>query len=318
MNRLDKAGKAFRDDTASEEDFLILNDWRVRCSAELSNIRTHINGLLKGLQIELKQDALVSQRLKRLPTIISKLRHYPTMKLSTMQDIAGIRVMFRDSVTLSRFLGRIQKEDSGFKVARDYIKTPAESGYRGIHLVKTMNSKVKVELQIRTEIQHAWATTVEISDVLYTQEGDYKRDHTINTDRSQFFQEVSKLMGMYERGETLDNALVERVLALDTKTALTKQVQQFGSALGLVDELTKDIDNPGSYWLIELLSPGVSFLRALESNKSELIQKYTDLEKEGKEAVMVKVDDYESLKQAYPNYLGDASRFIDFINGLSE
>ncbi len=312
MKRLNKAGKAFRNGEAEPEDFLVLNDWRGRCSAELSNVRSHINTILRSLEV----DAIVSQRLKRLPTIISKLKHFPKMQLSTMQDIAGIRVSFRYSEDLARFLSRLKLGTSGFTVARDYIKDPAESGYRSIHLVKTMNSKVKVELQIRTQVQHAWATTVEISDVLFKHEGEYKRDHTIDTDRSAFFKEVSKLMEMYERGETLDEALTATVLKLNDKIALTNRVKQFGNALQVVNEHTKG-KSRGSYWLIKIEAGRIFLSRASEAKKEELIQQYTRLEEEGKEAVMVKVDDYESLEKAYPNYLGDASMFINFINELT-
>lgn len=315
MNRLDKAGKALRRGEETTEDFRVLNDWRVRCSAELSNVRSQINRLLNRLGVELKREAIVSQRLKRLPTIVSKLKHYPHMQLSTMQDIAGIRVVFRSGEDLSRFLARIQRGQSGFTVARDYIKEPALSGYRSIHLVKTMNSRVKVELQIRTQIQHAWATTVEISDVLFTHEGEYKRDSMIETERSLFFQEASRLMAMYERGETLEEDLVGRVLSLNEEIALTERVGQFGSALKIVNTHAEG-SKRGSYWLIRIEGGRIFLSRSKEADKSELIERYTQLEAVGKQAVLVKVDDYESLQKAYPNYLGDSSRFIDFISGL--
>jgi len=316
MSRLNKVGKAFRKGEETTDDFRVLNDWRERCSAELSNVRSHINTVLKRLEIQLKVDVIVSQRLKRLPTIVSKLKKFPNMKLSTMQDIAGIRIVFRNGEQLSRFLMWIQQDRSGFTVVHDYIKNPASSGYRSIHLVKTMNSKVKVELQVRTQIQHAWATTVEISDLLFTQEGEYKRDNTINTDRSQFFQQASRLMAMYERGETLDSDLVTEVLRLNTDIALTHRVQQFGNALQIINNKTKG-QSRGSYWLIKIEEGRIYLSRAAEAAKSDLIQQYTRLEEAGKQAVMVKVDDYESLKKAYPNYLGDSSRFINFIKDLS-
>ena len=38
-------------------------------------------------------DAGVTQRLKKLPTILDKLTRYPTMSLATMEDIGGVRVV---------------------------------------------------------------------------------------------------------------------------------------------------------------------------------------------------------------------------------
>src|SRR5262245_30060847 len=42
---------------------------------------------------ELAGDPIVAQRLKRMPTIIDKLARYPSMTLSQMQDIGGIRAI---------------------------------------------------------------------------------------------------------------------------------------------------------------------------------------------------------------------------------
>ena len=51
----------------------------------------------------------------------------------------------------------------------DYISDPKPSGYRGIHLVyryfsdkkKSMYNGMKIEMQLRSKYQHAWATAVE-------------------------------------------------------------------------------------------------------------------------------------------------------------
>ncbi|HGU1538836.1 TPA: GTP pyrophosphokinase, partial [Escherichia coli] len=53
--------------------------------------------------------------------------------------------------------------------------TPKPSGYSGIHLAYSCFdeengnnpwSKTKIEVQLRTELQHAWATSLEIIDTL--------------------------------------------------------------------------------------------------------------------------------------------------------
>ena len=51
-----------------------------------------INTFQATLRRKLKhynRDPMAAQRLKRMPTIIDKLRRYPTMQLTEMQDIGG-------------------------------------------------------------------------------------------------------------------------------------------------------------------------------------------------------------------------------------
>lgn len=109
-------------------------------------------------------NALVAQRLKRSPSIISKLKRFPKMKLSRMQDIGGLRAVvsnlevarqLTESYKSSRFTHDLVGE-------KDYIEYPKDTGYRGIHLVyKYQNRRVAlydglhIELQIRTRLQHA-------------------------------------------------------------------------------------------------------------------------------------------------------------------
>ena len=67
----------------------------------------------------------------------------------------------------------------------DYISAPKASGYRGVHLMyryksdkkKTIYNDLKIEMQIRSRYQHAWATAVEtvgifVGQALKTSMGD--------------------------------------------------------------------------------------------------------------------------------------------------
>lgn len=54
----------------------------------------------------------------------------------------------------------------------DYVQEPKESGYRSIHFIykyKSENKDVdgaKVELQVRTKLQHSWAMAVETAGLI--------------------------------------------------------------------------------------------------------------------------------------------------------
>lgn len=123
------------------------------------------NNSLRQMVVRHRIDAKVSQRLKRMQTILDKLTREPTLALNRMQDIGGCRVVTRtrdevyllaDHVRKSR-----RKEDKLIDFV-DYIAHPRASGYRGIHIVAAYGSKPRaVEIQIRTHVMHQWATTVE-------------------------------------------------------------------------------------------------------------------------------------------------------------
>ena len=80
------------------------------------------------------KNIIVAQRLKRLPTIIGKLNRFKTMRLSSMQDIAGVRLIVRDMKQLMEVERKISKWKNLDRV-KDYINTPKFDGYRGKHFI---------------------------------------------------------------------------------------------------------------------------------------------------------------------------------------
>ena len=106
----------------------------------------------------------VSQRLKRIPTIVDKLRREPTMQLANMQDIGGCRAILDSVQDLRRVERRLRKNRPPLRVA-DYIASPKVSGYRGVHVVVSyLDSEGidrAIEVQLRTRVMHEWAFTVE-------------------------------------------------------------------------------------------------------------------------------------------------------------
>ena len=121
-----------------------------------------------------------------MPTIISKLERLPWLKLSRMQDIGGCRAIVGSAGDAFRLAGgfadsKIRHERLDFK---NYIDDPRPSGYRGLHLIYSYWSErkpelqgLKTEIQIRSQLQHQWATAVEtvgtfIGDELKSSKGD--------------------------------------------------------------------------------------------------------------------------------------------------
>jgi len=161
----------------------ILDNWRAVHAYPL-----HVFQItLKRKSYEFDKKALVAQRLKRVPAILYKLarvyegRSKPSMKLYQMQDIGGCRAIMADLASARKlYTEGYLKGDLKHKLVnkknyvdakneKDRIDGPKSDGYRGFHLVyayRTPRGMKKyngllTEIQIRTKLQHLWATAVE-------------------------------------------------------------------------------------------------------------------------------------------------------------
>lgn len=150
----------------------VMNNWRASHNFPLNTFAMRLKGLSKFVDPK----RLFAQRLKRAPSVISKLKRQPTMSLPNMQDIAGCRAVVQTIDQVYQMCERMsaRKVEHKLDKTNDYIKKPnPDSGYRSLHLVYQYQSERKpefnnlfVEIQVRTQIQHAWATAVEIIDIL--------------------------------------------------------------------------------------------------------------------------------------------------------
>jgi ppGpp synthetase/RelA/SpoT-type nucleotidyltranferase len=146
----------------------IINNWRASHAYPLLVMRTTLGNYAKTID----QGALVAQRIKRLVSIGTKLDREPRMKLTQMQDIGGCRAVVATAAHLKELVEKYAQSSIKHKRATidDYVQKPRRSGYRGIHIVYRYHSDklakqayedLKIEMQLRSQYQHAWATAVE-------------------------------------------------------------------------------------------------------------------------------------------------------------
>jgi putative GTP pyrophosphokinase len=160
----------YRDELADMAERLwahrVLSNWRACHGYPINTFQATLRLKLKTID----KNAIVAQRLKRAPSAIAKLQRSPTMKLTQMQDIGGLRAVVSSVARVRRL--ETNYRESAFKhelaSSKDYIDKPKSDGYRSIHLVfRYANDRAPfydgllLELQFRTRLQHAWATAVE-------------------------------------------------------------------------------------------------------------------------------------------------------------
>ena len=156
----------------------------------------------------------ISQRLKRVPTILDKLGREPTLALANMQDIGGCRAVLQSGDEVRRVEKRLVSHG---RVERksDYIAKPKDSGYRGVHLIVIYHER-RIEIQLRTHAMHEWAVTVEALS------GAIGRDvkSGAGPDGVQdLMRVISQAMALEEQGIRVDDELVDEMSRLRSVAA---------------------------------------------------------------------------------------------------
>lgn len=141
---------------------------------QLENYRTsHKESLalifreLCRIKYKIGRNTIVTYRIKRFESIINKLHRFPKMNLSRMWDIGGCRCIVNSNSEVYNLREEIAKILT-IKKVNDWIENPQEDGYKSLHLYVTLpNDDKTLEIQIRNQNDHNWATLVEISDLLF-------------------------------------------------------------------------------------------------------------------------------------------------------
>ncbi len=330
-NKVKKAGdylvKANVDNAKFRDSIPIFHNWR---SAHAFPMQIMLD-LLRKNAIRIDKNAIAVQRLKRVPSIYEKLIREKGMSLSRMEDIAGCRVVVDRIQHVNKVYLLLKKSRTKniLHRERDYISTPKESGYRGIHLIFKYNGGkeeyhgMAVELQIRSKIQHSWATAVEVVSAYTRQALKASAGDSRWLDVFKFISvEFSKLEGCpidnrYSKVDTFQemNNLIEDLHMLERLSAFKVATKA----------LTQDEETGAGYFivLLDLDKRLVSYLRFGKSQLDEATTFYDKQENQHKDnssidVVMVSAASVKDLKRAYPNYFADTTAFEKHLSKVYE
>lgn len=145
---IDKLGERLRAGAASDEDLRQLDEYRQAFHPVYAAAQDRIHDRL-GM-------TAAGRAAKSTPAIIHKLRRTQTrhVRLSQIQDIAGLRLIVRDleeqNATTRRLLEIFPDAD-----VDDRRENPSH-GYRAVHVIARLDD-LRIEIQVRTRLQHMWA-----------------------------------------------------------------------------------------------------------------------------------------------------------------
>ena len=318
-SRVNRAGERVRAGTATPDDLHVIDEWRAAHRAVLNTFKANLiqRGRGKGI--------IFAQRHKRKRTIFDKLQRFPGMNLSRMDDVAGCRLifkslkelyLFRDHFHLARFNHKRRNPENKDKY--DYIKNPKGTGYRGVHDVYEydVNSEIGrplaglyVEIQYRTLVQHAWATTVEVIGFITEsqpkfQQGDDRYETTMTMASEILTRAHESMKGPLPL--VSDRDLVANFLTAEKELGLLQTLRGLNAA----DKVVSSKRNA-----ILIFSEGRPLEVKQYRDAPDALRALFELEKQmpDRDIVLVRADTGEDVRLAFKNYFSDARDFIGLI-----
>jgi ppGpp synthetase/RelA/SpoT-type nucleotidyltranferase len=334
---VDAAGRALLKPSIALKEYVqalkVINNWRSSHSFPLNTFQATLRRAARRLD----DSCITAQRLKRLSSIDVKLRRFKWIKLSEMQDIGGCRAVVQAVDDVRQLADRYKKGNLKHKLVDEdpYIQKPKGTGYRGHHLIYQYKSDrthswdgLKIEMQLRSPLQHAWATASEtvgtfVGQALKSGQGDmvWRR----------FFALMGGVLAMREGTPPVPKvpdtfvALRDEVRRLARELDVIGQLENYRAVLQSVP-LASVVKNP-RYFLVTLDAAARSVsVTAYKGGAAQLRRASADYlaieqtlpKRPGADAVLVSVESLAALQRAYPNYFLDTHLFIQAVREAIE
>jgi ppGpp synthetase/RelA/SpoT-type nucleotidyltranferase len=260
---------------------------------------------LSDISYRIRNDRIVTFRLKRIETIISKLKREPHMELDRMWDIGGCRCII-ESIKAVESLAKDLKSKLKIRKENNYLDGK-QNGYRALHLyAECPNTGKIVEIQLRTKQQHNWATLVEIVDLVYNKQLKFgEKDNDFNT----FFQLLSNLNTL-----TFDQKI--KLIDIEKKQKLINDICEIFARnfIKVRQNWLKLEEKPGhDYYVIEVDSnrlPTICSYENYSQAEEYYFQRFISADNNVVLTHLINPN-FKQICMAYSNYILTSHRFVD-------
>lgn len=332
-NQINKAGEILLTSSDKEKVNQVIdriNDWRMLHLPVLEELYYNIVITFKKENVHIHS---VSHRLKRFSSIRNKIALNPNMGLGGLQDIGGLRIVVSTMKVLDKafFILRNNIPDH-FELTKDpvnYVAEPKkESGYRSIHFIYKYKSRnhdldgLKIELQLRTKLQHSWAMAVETAELITKsplKSGKGEEEWIV------FFKIISSLFAFKEKTPILREHFNK---GYGTITDIISQLYKLNrdnnfidklKALNISNKYSKEENHKNGYYILNMnfVDKSVSIKPFPKDKEKEALDEYSleekNVEDKKNAVVLVSVPKFQALQEAYPSYFLDTNKFINNI-----
>jgi len=289
-----------------------------------------VTTLLRQRALKLDPGANVYSRMKRVTSVLTKLMRNSSMQVTTMQDLGGCRAVVEDIgdvLELARQFREIKPRLEDPK-EYDYIAKPKPDGYRSMHFVIRFRTSIpgygdlpsrRIEIQVRSKLQHQWATALETIDLFTGQTlklggglAYWKR----------FFVLASAIFAQKEKCQCVPGCSNYQE-TLQESRGLWRGLRirdQFEGWVTAAQSLIPQDHGSNSMYLIEIdVEKKTTQIKPFSSDSVfSAFTEYREAETrnkpfQGKSAVLVTASSVNQLRRAFPSYYGDTKAFLKEI-----
>jgi hypothetical protein len=299
--------------------FSVANSWRASHAFPMHRLRAEMHGRMSALKLK----GLTAARIKQMPSIRAKLCRIDS-NLRQLQDLGGCRAVLPTIEEARRLVAEmINFSPHNLKSQDPYMDAPRSSGYRSHHLIFAFVPRDAsecgyegrlIEMQIRSRLQHSWATAVEAVG-LYR--GENLKAGLGSADWLRLFELMSREFAASEGCDYAkdgSNSRAKEVIELEASLNVVRTLDGLSHAVSSLDWIDHGRDAKPKYCVIiydrnkrsvevkHLYTPSL-----IEDNLETADRGGNDPNRFSR--VVVELDNVENLREAYPNYFGDVQLF---------
>jgi hypothetical protein len=272
-------------------------------------------------------------RLKRMQAIRRKLKRIG-IKLNQIQDLGGCRAIVPSIKDVHELIECMRNCRHDLRHEDSYIEKPKASGYRSHHMIfnycgrgqRQIYDGKRIEIQIRTRLQHSWATAVEAVGLFL---GEDLKGSKGSEDWLRLFLLMSAEFAQLEKcPEPPDvpsqSQRIAEIIELEKRLRAVNNLDKLTHTVRYTDLAVSPREKP-TYYLIRYdnvknevsVAPYFAPKSAMASyGSAEFLDNQTEQETET--IVLVEADKLDNLKEAYPNYFGDVQLFRLQLRNLTK